>query len=238
MNTAEQTWQEHDLEIPQISAAEESVVVERYAHLVKRAAYHLRSMVGVSVDKDDLYQVGFMGLLTAVRRYGRSIDEQFEAYAFMRIRGAMLDEFRRNDWRPRQLRQQAHKFRDAVRRMRATLGREPTDQEISEDLGISLDELSDLYYLDQAESMETLSETIEQFGTENDDDSVEEMETRLSLDKVLATLPDRHRLLLHLYYTHELNMKEVALVLNLTESRVCQLHKQSIQLLSSKIEKW
>lgn len=222
-----------------LTSAQETAALNRYSHLVKRAAAHLRSLVGSMVDKDDLQQIGLMGLLSALRRYGREADEQFESYAFKRIRGAMLDEFRRTDWRPRQLRQQSHQLRDKTRELTRQLGRIPTDEELCEALGIELKTLLELQYVGQAEAMESLDLMMEQqseaqLGSSN----LSQLELKLSLKKAMSTLPDRNKLLLQLYYSHELNMKEIALVLELTESRVCQLHKQSVEMLSKKLAQW
>ncbi|HEX5791864.1 MAG TPA: FliA/WhiG family RNA polymerase sigma factor [Rheinheimera sp.] len=219
--------------------AQESVLLNRYSYLVKRAASHLRSLLGSMVDKDDLQQIGLMGLLSALRRYGRDVDEQFESYAFKRVRGAMLDEFRRIDWRPRQLRQQSHQLRDKTRELTRQLGRIPTDEELCQAMAIDADTLLELQYVGQAEAMESLDLLLEQqseaqLGSTN----LSQLELKLSLKKVMASLPERNKLLLQLYYAHELNMKEIALVLELTESRVCQLHKQSVEMLSKKLAQW
>lgn len=236
---AEHQWSDNEQQYVRLSAADEAKLLQQYGHLVKRAAAHLRSLLGSAVDKDDLQQVGLLGLLSAIRRYGRELDEQFEAYAFKRVRGAMLDEFRRLDWRPRLLRQQAHQLRDATRELQRSLGRVATDQELCQHLAISLDELVELQYVAQAEAMQSLEQLLyeqaeEQLGSSN----LSDLELKLSLQKTMATLPERNKLLLHLYYTYELNMKEIALVLNLTESRVCQLHRQSIELVSKKLAQW
>ncbi|MDR6984287.1 RNA polymerase sigma factor for flagellar operon FliA [Rheinheimera pacifica] len=221
------------------SPAQESALLNRYGYLVKRAAAHLRSLVGSMVDKDDLQQIGLMGLLSALRRYGRDVDEQFESYAFKRVRGAMLDEFRRTDWRPRQLRQQSHQLRDKSRELTRQLGRVPTDDELCEALDIDQKTLLELQYVGQAEAMESLDLLLEQQAeAQLGSSSLSQFELKLSLTKAMASLPERNKLLLQLYYTHELNMKEIALVLELTESRVCQLHKQSVEMLSKKLAQW
>ena len=237
---AESLWS--DTETPNASTAavsNENSLLSQYSFLVKRAAGHLRSLLGPVVDSDDLQQIGLLGLLSALRRYGKAPDGFFEAYAFKRIRVAMLDEFRRTDWRPRQLRQHAHQFRDAGRELTKTLGRVPSHDELGKHLNIDAAQLSELMYLTQAESMESLDQLLEQQQHEQlGETSLSGLELKLSLKKAMASLPERCRLLLHLYYSHELNMKEIALVLQLTESRVCQLHKQSVEMLSKKLAQW
>lgn len=237
---AETQWSETEQQsCSRLSAAQETVLLKKYGYLVKRAAGHLRSLVGSMVDKDDLQQIGLMGLLTALRRYGRDVDDHFESYAFKRVRGAMLDEFRRTDWRPRQLRQQAHSLRDKTRELTRMLGRVPTDEELCEGLGIDAQTLTELQYVSQAEAMESLDLMLEQQSEAQLGSScMSQLELKMSMKKIMETLPERNRLLLHLYYTQELNMKEIALVLELTESRVCQLHKQSVELLTRKLAQW
>lgn len=237
---AESLWSDTDTQSSSaLAISNESSLLAQYSFLVKRAAGHLRSLLGPVVDSDDLQQIGLLGLLSALRRYGKNPDEFFEAYAFKRIRGAMLDEFRRTDWRPRQLRQQAHQFRDASRELTKTLGRVPSHEELGKHLKIDAAQLSELMYLTQAESMESLDQLLEQQQhAQLGETSLSALELKLSLKKAMASLPDRSRLLLHLYYSHELNMKEIALVLELTESRVCQLHKHSIDLLNKKLAQW
>jgi RNA polymerase sigma factor for flagellar operon FliA len=236
----EHQWSEAEQQCGGTQAvSNESALLQKYGMLVKRAAAHLRTLSGPMVDADDLLQVGLLGLLSAIRRYGREPDEFFEAYAFKRVRGAMLDEFRRTDWRARQQRQQAHQYRDAGRELMRKLGRAPSHEELSQHLGIDSAKLHELMYLEQAESMESLDALLEQqqhavLG----ETSLSGLELKMSLKQAMAGLPERNKLLLHLYYSHELNMKEIALVLELTESRVCQLHKQSIEMLNKKLSEW
>ena len=212
----------------------EQVILSRYLPLVKRAATHLRSQVSASFDQEDMEQVGMMGLLEAWRRYGSEPDAQFESYAFKRIRGAMLDELRRLDWRPRQLRQQVHGHNQVQRELCKQLGRNPTEQELAQALNCSIEEVRQLAYAGQAEALQSLEEWLENGGkaptTESDD-----LDLAMTLSKVLSSLDKREQLLLSLYYQHELNMKEIALVLGLTESQVCQLHKQCVLQLKQRL---
>ncbi|WP_438839199.1 lateral flagellar system RNA polymerase sigma factor LafS [Aeromonas veronii] len=212
----------------------EPAILARYLPLVKRAASHLRSQVSACFDQEDMEQVGMMGLLEAWRRYGSEPDAQFESYAFKRIRGAMLDELRRLDWRPRQLRQQVHGHNQAQRELHNRLGRPPSEQELATALDCSVDEVRQLSYASQAEALQSLEEWLENGGkaptTESDD-----VDMAMTISKVLATLDKREQLLLSLYYQQELNMKEIALVLGLTESRVCQLHKQCVLQLKQRL---
>lgn len=220
-----------------MAPAREQALLRQYLPLVKRAASHLRSQVSASFDREDLEQVGLMGLLEALRRYGGEPDEQFEAYAFKRIRGAMLDELRRQDWRPRQTRQQANDFNQVMRTLYNRLGRVPTEQELADHMQVSKQEIWELLYASQAEAMQSLDALLEagQSHPQQEQCAVERLVQERALGQVLKRLPNREQLLLSLYYQHELNMKEIALVLDLTESRVCQLHKQCISLLNQQL---
>jgi RNA polymerase sigma factor for flagellar operon FliA len=151
----------------------EQAILTRYLPLVKRAASHLRSQVSACFDQEDMEQVGMMGLLDAWRRYGSEPDVQFESYAFKRIRGAMLDELRRLDWRPRQLRQQVHSHNQVQRDLHNRLGRAPTEQELAAALNCTIEEVRQLAYASQAEALQSLEEWLENGGrapaTESDD---------------------------------------------------------------------
>ncbi|MGY3858223.1 lateral flagellar system RNA polymerase sigma factor LafS [Aeromonas intestinalis] len=227
-------WDTHDDHAVSPPRTGEQAILIRYLSLVKRAASHLRSQVSASFDQEDMEQVGMMGLLEAWRRYGSEPDAQFESYAFKRIRGAMLDELRRLDWRPRQLRQQVHGHNQAQRELFNRLGRNPTEQELAEALACSVEEVRQLAYASQAEALQSLEEWLENGGkapaTESGD-----VDMAMTLGKVLRSLDKREQLLLSLYYQQELNMKEIALVLGLTESRVCQLHKQCVLQLKQRL---
>jgi RNA polymerase sigma factor FliA len=171
-----------------------------------------------------------MGLLESLRRYGQP-DENFAGFAKLRIRGAILDELRRQDWRPRQVRQQTHKIRDAIRQLSRQLGRAPQDAEVMRFTGLSEKAYQDFLQADACEAIESLDELLvngpEIFTDGNS--SLEEREiTERTLAQALATLDERERLVLMLYYQQELSLKEIALVLDLTDARVCQLSKQAI----------
>ncbi|WKE66546.1 FliA/WhiG family RNA polymerase sigma factor [Gallaecimonas kandeliae] len=219
----------------QCNANDEAQLLRRYAHLVKRACAHLRSQVSAAFNQEDFEQVGLMGLLEAIRRYGEP-DQAFESFAFKRIRGAILDELRRQDWRPRQVRQAAHDLNHHHRKLYNRLGRAPSDQELAEEMGISLPEVRELVYANQAEEMQCLEDWLTK-GLEPGGGGMGEFELKRTLAKMLGSLKQREQLLLVLYYQHDMNMKEIAQVLGLTESRVCQLHKECLANLNKLIER-
>ena len=202
----------------------------QYLPLVKRIVRQLSLQANQVLDREDMEQIGLMGLLEGLRRYGEP-DEQFGKFASLRIRGAILDELRRQDWRPRQVRQQAHKIRDAIRELTRQMGHEPSDEEIKAYAGLTEKEYQDFLLADSSEAIESLDELL-QSGHEHFPDTAELFEERLIkerlLEQALARLDERERLVLTLYYQHELSLKEIALVLEVSDARVCQLSKQAI----------
>lgn len=211
-------------------ALDENRLLRRYAYLVKRACSHLRSQVSAGFSMEDFEQVGLMGLLEAIRRYGEP-DEAFESFAFKRIRGAILDELRRQDWRPRRVRQAANELNQAQRTLFNELGREPTDEELARHTGLTLEQVRERLYDAQAEEMQCLEDWLAQGGDRACSQN-ERLEMQQSIASALRQMPERDRLLIALYYHQGLNMKEIALTLGLTESRVCQLHKQCLATLN------
>lgn len=213
-----------------VSPALEQRWLMQYLPLVKRIVRQLSLQANQVLDREDMEQIGLMGLLECLRRYGEP-DEQFGKFAALRIRGAILDELRRQDWRPRQVRQQAHKVRDAIRELRRQLGREPGDEEIRNHAGLSEKDYQDFLMAESSEAIESLDELL-QSGHEHFPDSAELLEERLikerTLAQALSRLDERERLVLTLYYQHELSLKEIALVLEVSDARVCQLSKQAL----------
>ncbi|EEV1895935.1 FliA/WhiG family RNA polymerase sigma factor, partial [Escherichia coli] len=175
-------------------------------------------------------QTALMGLLNAIRRYGLP-DEGFAGYAVHRIRGAILDELRALDWRPRQLRQKYHQMKDLIRETRKKLGHEPEWSELAVE-GISHEDYLEYQQLEGAETLASLDELlngegpgIPLVGRELEDQFV----TQQMLQQALSQLSEKEQLILSMYYQHEMNLKEIALVLGLTEARICQLNKQIAQ---------
>ena len=212
-----------------VSAADEQKYLLAYAPLVKRIVRQLNSQVHGAIDRDDMEQIGLMGLLEALRRYGEP-DTGFGSYASLRVRGAILDELRRQDWRPRAVRQQSHKMRDAVRDLTRKLGREPSEQETMNALGLDAESYQ-AYLLDEnAETIASFDEILQ--DTLADTGSVagpeEQLMIRRSLEQALTGLDEREQRVIQMYYEFELSYKEIAAVLDLTDARVCQLNKQAL----------
>ncbi|MGL4859443.1 MAG: FliA/WhiG family RNA polymerase sigma factor [Enterobacteriaceae bacterium] len=224
------------LESNALTPAQESHYLQVHLPLVKRVVHQLASQADSVMDRQDLHQIALMGLLEALRRYGIP-DEQFPAYAYQRVRGSVLDELRQHDWRPRRLRQKTHKTNDAIRELTRKLGREPTFAEISTHLEIDAEEYQEYLLLDSARAMESLDTLLScdssVLGTMEGRNLEDEVVVRDTLTHALASLDEREQMILTLYYQHELNMKEIALVMDLTEARVCQLNKKIAQKIKS-----
>ncbi|WP_455555988.1 RNA polymerase sigma factor FliA [Comamonas sp.] len=222
---------------PAPGACHEQTVIREYLPLVKGVVRQLSTQAQGVMDTNDMAQVGLMGLLEALRRYGR-VDEGFAGYARQRVRGAILDELRRQDWRPRSVRQSAHKARDAVRALRRQLGCEPSVEQIQAALG--MDEAQYLAY-EQAESAEAMASLDELLAQGMDmascaGDPAQSVLQRLALEQVLGQLSEREQRVVQLYYEFDLSLKEIASVLELSEARVCQINKDALRKLRAALQ--
>ncbi len=201
-----------------------------YLPLVKRVARQLTSQIGGAIDREDMEQIGLMGLLEALRRYGTP-DEKFGAYAVLRVRGNILDELRRQDWRPRSVRQDSHRLRDAERALTRRLGRAPTDTEMAGELGIAAAELQEHRLAENAETLVSFDEIIEELHSVPSHAQTPEaaLMTRRSIEQALQVLDAREQRVIQLYYEFDLSLKEIAAVLGLTDARVCQINKAALK---------
>ena len=218
------------------SVADEQKHLLAYAPLVKRIVRQLNSQIAGAIDRDDMEQIGLMGLLEALRRYGEP-DGAFGSYASLRIRGAILDELRRQDWRPRAVRQQSHKLRDAVRALTRKLGREPTEHDIMSGLGLTA-EAYQAYLMDEnAELIASFDEVLQESVSNDTAPSPEEqLVVRRSLEQALRGLDEREQRVVQMYYEFELSYKEIAAVLDLTDARVCQLNKAALNKMKAVLQ--
>lgn len=222
-------------------------LVERHAPLVKRIAYHLMARLPASVLVDDLIQSGMIGLIEAAKNFDGSKGASFETFAGIRIRGAMLDEMRRGDWTPRSVHRNARLIAETIAGLEAELGRDVKDTEVAEKLDISIDEYH--HMLNDISSGRVIG--IEDLGisedilvTSGDTDSDHLYETQANetfhqdLAKTISNLPEREALVLSLYYNDELNLKEIGAVLNVSESRISQIHSQALIRLKARMQDW
>src|SRR5437868_827043 len=226
---------------------EQTDTVRTHAPLVRRIALQLAAKLPASVQLDDLIQAGMIGLLDAARRYEDTHGARFETYASQRIRGAMLDEVRANDWQSRSLRQSTRRIEKTVRGLEQQLGRAPLDSEVAEALEMPLDEyqtmLNEVYgcQLLHYEDFERSGEEdfLDRHQTATDDGNplkvLMENGMRGALIRAIERLPEREKLVLSLCYDQELNLREIGAVLEVTESRVCQIRSQAITRLRSQL---
>ncbi|CNK68555.1 MULTISPECIES: FliA/WhiG family RNA polymerase sigma factor [Yersinia] len=218
-----------------LTPVDERKYLEAYLPLVKRIVRQLSFQADSVIGKEDMQQVALMGLLEALRRYGHP-DGQFAAYAVHRIRGAVLDQLREHDWRPRRLRQKTHKTNEAIRKVARQLGHEPSFEEITAELQLTMEEYQEYLLLESAGAMESLDDIL---SLETPTDALQSRQLEESiiiednLHQAIASLEEREQMILHLYYQKELSMKEIAQVLDLTEARICQLNKKLVQKIKS-----
>lgn len=222
-------------------------LVERYAPLVKRIAHHLLARLPSSVQVDDLIQSGMIGLLEAARNYDASKGASFETYAGIRIRGSMIDEVRRGDWVPRSVHRNTRRIQEAMIRLQKHLGRDANDQEMAVELGVSTAEYqtmaqdslcSRLFSLDEMSGDDERPEHHLPSDTPSPAEGVQREAMRRELAAAIGALPERERLVMALYYDEELNLKEIGLVLGVSESRVSQIHSQAALRLRSTMTDW
>lgn len=223
-------------------------MVQRHAPLVRRIAYHLMGRLPSSVDVDDLIQAGMIGLLEAAKNYATDRSASFETYAGIRIRGAMLDELRRADWTPRSVHRKVREVAEVVRQIENETGTDAEDAEVIRRLGMTITEyhqiladatnarLLSLTAPDDAEGGPTL-DVADQEGL-GPQERIEQEGMREALIEAIDGLPEREKLVMSLYYEQELNLKEIGAVLGVTESRVCQIHGQSLIRLRARMSDW
>lgn len=216
--------------VAHVDAADEQRHLIAHTPMVKRITRQLASQVGGAMDREDMEQIGLMGLLDALRRYGQP-DEKFAAYAAMRVRGAILDELRRQDWRPRTVRQDSHKLRDAIRTLTRKLGREPQEAEVLAATGISHEAYHAFRLDENAETLASFDELIHELSDQASASPTPEAEylRRRSIEQALLSLDEREQRVIQLYYEFELSFKEIAAVLGLTDARVCQINKAALK---------
>jgi RNA polymerase sigma factor for flagellar operon FliA len=223
-------------------------MIKQYQPLVRRLAHHMMAKLPANVQVDDLIQVGLIGLSEALSRYEAAQGVQFETFATQRIRGAMLDELRDNDWMSRGSRKSQKEIEQALRRLEHKLGRSPLESEIAADLGMSLADYQTLlgkvrgtqlvYIEDMSRSEEDEDSFLDRHVGDSEADPINRLRDqrlRQALVAAIKNLPEREQFIMSMYYEQDMNLKEIAAVLDVTESRICQLHSQSIARLRAKM---
>ena len=221
-------------------------LVTRHAPLVHRIAHHLKARLPDSVQVEDLYQAGMIGLIESVRLYDKEQGAKFETYASIRVRGAMLDELRRTDWAPKSVHRKARELAEAVQVVENRTGRDASDQEVADELGLSLGDYNKIL---QDNSSRIIS--VEQIGV--DSEELREGSTDLAADpgrqlarakfrealvEAIGSLPEREKMVVSLYYDQELNLREIGQVLDVSESRVSQIMSKAHLRLRARLGDW
>jgi RNA polymerase sigma factor FliA len=223
-------------------------LVERYAGLVKRIGQHMLARLPSSVQLDDLLQAGMIGLLDASRNYDATKGASFETYAGIRIRGAMIDEIRQGDWVPRSVHRNTRRISDAIHAVEKEQGRDAKDSEVAEKLDIELAEYHSM--LNDTASGRVIG--IEDLGITDDviggADAISDSSASFdrvaserfsgALSECISQLPEREAMILSLYYDEELNLKEIGQILDVSESRISQIHSQALHRIRARLKEW
>ena len=232
----------------QNSVIREKIILE-YSPLVKLVAGRLSMYLGYNVEYEDLVSYGIFGLIDAIDKYDYTKAVKFETYASLRIRGAILDQIRKMDWIPRTIRQRQKQIDAVMRQIESTKGRVATDEEIALGLGISNDEYLEWQSKMKITNVVSLNEFLEQ-GSEvpnipngsrhfiMPEEAIEQEELKVMLVEALKLLTEKERRVIELYYYEELTLKEISHVLEVTESRVSQLHTKALQKMKGKLGKY
>ncbi len=235
----------------EISPENSEQVIKEFAPMIKYVANRIAMRLPPHIEVDDLISVGVLGLIDAIEKFDPTRGAKFKTYAEFRVRGAILDELRSLDWVPRSVRQKAASLDSVCQKLQAKFGRPPEDEEVAEEMGMTMDEFFNT--LNETHSMPLLS--LEDLGISNDEsdqrnlldclagksDSDPQTQLRLTelksvIAKAIDTLPEKERLMISLYYYEELTMKEIGEVLGITESRVSQIHSKAVFRLRNKLK--
>lgn len=246
-------YQENPVAGIKLGTPEADKLIMEYSPLIKYVAHRLAMRLPPHIELDDLISSGVIGLIDAIEKYNPDKETQFKTYAEIRIRGAMLDELRSQDWVPRSVRQKASAISSAYAALEQKLGRPAEDQEVAEAMGITIEEFHEL--LKSAAGQAILS--VEDLGgvskdgekrdlmevlagtKETDPETLARLEEiRSIIARAIDMLPEKERLVVSLYYYEELTMKEIGEVLGITESRVSQIHTKLVLRLRAKLRKF
>lgn len=223
----------------------EQIIIE-YAQLVKIVAGRLGMYLGSNVEYDDLVGYGIFGLIDAIDKFDLAKDVKFETYASLRIRGAILDQIRKMDWIPRTVRQKQKKLDEAMKAIEMRTGKVATDEELAAEVGISDEELTNWQSQLKVTNVVSLNEYVEQ-GNEpvmdarrnshfiQPEEQVAQDELKQVLSDTLSKLTEKERRVIELYYYEELTLKEISKILDVSESRVSQLHTKALVKMKKKM---
>lgn len=222
----------------------EELIVKTHTKLVKSMAYHLAQHLPHSIQVEDLMQAGMIGLLEAYKHYDPAKGASFETYAGIRVRGYMLDEVRRHEWVPRSVYRNARVVNEAVKKIENRLGRVAKDKEVADELALDMDDYHELvqdaasshwYGFDDLGVTEDVLKS-DMGGTNEPHECVLHDDNAHHLAELIKTLPRNEQLVVALYYEQDLNLKEIGEVLDVSESRISQIHTQAMQHLKSRLK--
>lgn len=230
----------------EVENLDEKDQIIRHASLVKRIAYHLLNRLPPTVQIDDLIQAGMVGLLEAASNFDAEMGASFETFAGIRIRGSMIDEIRRSDWTPRSVHRKFRSVSEAIRKIENETGEDAKDADVALALGISLGEYHQIL-IDSSSariySIDTLEENTSDASLPSSseftpEEAFSQDEYQKQLAESIRQLPEKEQLVMSLYYDDELNFREIGEILDVTESRICQLHGQALLRVKARMSDW
>ena len=235
----------------EITTENREEVIKRYSPMIKYVANRIAMRLPPHIEVDDLISVGVLGLMDAISKYDSSRGAKFKTYAEFRVRGAILDELRAMDWVPRSIRQKASNVDKVVQSLQAKLSRSPEDEEVAKEMGLSLDQfhdtlnetksipifsLEDLGIAKESGEQQSLLDCLAGKADADPQTQIRLIELKEIIAKAIDALPEKERLMVSLYYYEELTMKEIGAVLEITESRVSQIHSKAVYRLRTKLK--
>ena len=235
----------------EITTENREEVIKQYSPMIKYVANRIAMRLPPHIEVDDLISVGVLGLMDAITKYDSSRGAKFKTYAEFRVRGAILDELRSMDWVPRSIRQKASKVDKVVQGLQVKLRRTPEDDEVAKEMGLSLDQfhetlnetksipifsLEDLGIAKESGDQQSLLDCLAGKADADPQTQVRLVELKEIIAKAIDALPEKERLMVSLYYYEELTMKEIGAVLDITESRVSQIHSKAVYRLRTKLK--
>lgn len=240
--TAEYEAQIKIQEKKQAKTVDQNELLKSFQPIVKRIGLHLKARLPAQFELADLMQVGMLGLINAVDNFDESHGASFETYARIRIRGAMLDEVRRTGWTSRSLQQKSRAVSDAIKSASSRLGREAGDAEIAEEMGLDINDyhqISGELVSAKVVSFDAFTDEQEMVSsTPNPFEILEDDEFSQALRDAIDTLPEKEKMVMSLYYNNEMNLREIGMILEVSESRVCQIHGQALSRVKSRMQFW
>ncbi len=238
-------------EVVEICSENTEEIIKVYSPMIKYVANRIALRLPPHIEVDDLISVGVLGLIDAIEKYDPTRGAKFKTYAEFRVRGSILDELRSLDWVPRSVRQKAANMEAVTQRLQARFGRPPEDEEMAEEMGVSLEDffetlnetrsmpiisLDDLGINKESGEQQSLIECLAGKGDVDPQTQIRLNELKHIIATAIDSLPEKERLMISLYYYEELTMKEIGEVLGITESRVSQIHSKAVLRLRTKLK--